>query len=156
MADERPIGIWEKVVRAALLLAIPVVAATVALSIWAYGHHGVAGLLAVTLAAAVCMTGGCLSLSMLGFFQKTAPVQAVLAGVLCRTMIPLFVGTLLAQHERLNAVGVFHYVMVFFGIVLVTETYLAVRIVKSEQESFQNASPETNSPQQITNPTRVS
>ena len=127
-------------VRAAILLAIPVVAGAVAAGLWANQQHGADGVLAVALAATVCFTGGCLSLIMLGLMQQTAPLQGVLSGILFRTLFPLFLGTILSQNQRLDAVGVFHYVMLFFGIVLVVETCLAVRIVNSLQPEQHAAS----------------
>jgi hypothetical protein len=133
VAEGRPIGIWDRVVRAAILLAIPVIVIAASAAVWANHVHGTDGILAVVLAALVCLTGGCLSLAMLGLFQQTAPIQAILAGVLFRTVFPLFLGIALSQNVRLQAVGVFHYVMLFFGIVLVLETLLAVRIVNSVQ-----------------------
>lgn len=133
MAEGRPIGIWDKVVRAAMLLAIPVIVTAASAAVWANIQHGADGVFAVILAAVVCFTGGCLSLAMLGLFQQTAPIQAILAGVLFRTVFPLFLGMALMQNERLKAVGVLNYVLLFFGIVLVVETLLAVRIVNSLQ-----------------------
>jgi len=133
VAEGRPTGIWDKVVRAAILLIIPVIIIAAPTAVWANHQHGTDGILAVVLAAIVCFTGGCLSLAMLGFFQHTAPIQAILAGILFRTVFPLFLGIALSQNERLEAVGVLNYVMLFFGIVLVVETLLAVRIVNSLQ-----------------------
>jgi hypothetical protein len=109
--------------------------------VWGYQQHGLDGAVAPILAAIVCFTGGCLSLTMLGLFQQTAPLQGILSGILFRTLFPLFVGTLLSQNERLAAVGVFHYVMLFFGIVLVAETCLAVRIINSVQPERATSKP---------------
>ena len=70
MAEGRPIGIWDRVVRAAILLAIPVIVIAASAAVWANHVHGTDGILAVVLAALVCLTGGCLSLAMLGLFQQ--------------------------------------------------------------------------------------
>ena len=42
---------------------------------------------------------------MLGLFQQTAPIQAILAGVLFRTVFPLFLGIALSQNVRLQGCG---------------------------------------------------
>jgi hypothetical protein len=125
--------IWGRILRASLMLAIPVALTAVAIGIWSHEQHGIDGVFAVVLAALVCLSGGWLSLSMLGFFQNEARIQGVLAGTIFRTMFPFFLGSLLAQNGRLAAVGVFNYVLCFFLIVLTVETILAVRIINAAE-----------------------
>ena len=131
MADGKAIGIWGQVVRAAIVLAIPVTVVAIGLSLWAHQQHGSVGVTAVALASLICLTGGWLSLVMLGIYQPTAPLVGILAGVLFRTVFPLMLGLLASKHLRLAEVGVLGYVMLFFWIVLAVETFLAVRIVNA-------------------------
>ncbi|HIF33749.1 MAG TPA: hypothetical protein EYG57_11675 [Planctomycetes bacterium] len=131
VADGNAIGIWGKVARAAIVLTIPVAVVAIGLSLWTYQQHGSVGVTAVAIASIICLTGGWLSLVMLGIYQPTAPVLAILSGVLFRTVFPLMLGLLVSQHARWAEVGILGYVMLFFWIVLAVETLLALQIVNA-------------------------
>lgn len=124
-------------IKAIVVLSVFVLVGFVVMAFVAYGKNATAGLLAATLASAVCWTA---SIAALCLTYKTAGtpdgLSGVFGGMLMRTGIPMafaIVGTTLVP--ELARVGLFGMTLLMFLLTLAVETWLAVGIVSASQKS---------------------
>ncbi len=94
----------------------------------AFAISGAPGVVAVVAAGGACLVGGELALLMGALLaRRVGTLQSVLAGMVARLTLPLFLG--LAIHvaaPALTSAGLFFYFLVFYPVVLAAETLLAV------------------------------
>jgi hypothetical protein len=108
-------------------------AAFAALCPWASYQHTHGGIWALSLAAVVCLLGAIGALLLDEMFQASGQMLAGnLVGMLVRMAIPLgFCLFIFTQQGALARSGGILYVLVFYLIVLATETWMAVGRTKS-------------------------
>ena len=103
----------------------PVAAAVMPL---AFALSGGSGVIAATIAAAICLVGGEAALLLSGLLaRRLDALRAVLIGMMVRMGVPLVLG--LVAHllaPSLTVSGMFFYFLPFYAMVLVVETMLSV------------------------------
>ena len=122
----RPTSLWTASVALTLITAavFPVFAG---IGHWRTGWSGVG---AAGVAAGVCWTGGVLALIAAGLFRSSRnAVNGILVGMGCRTGLPLVAGLVLHRGGgELAAAGVFAMILGYYLVILVAESWLAIRV----------------------------
>ena len=121
--------------QACLILVATVLCALPVFAWFAYGEHGLVGVVAACVAAALCGGAGVVALLMVGATAGTpGAVQGLLLGMLLRTGVPLGAGFLLMQvGGALADAGVFGLVLIYYLLTLVVETFLSTRLVHASR-----------------------
>lgn len=98
----------------------------------AFARKGIVGVAASGVAALTCTITGIIALLLaVGLRGSRYAVYGLLVGMLLRFGVPLGVATVFeAAHGPLAAAGLFGYMVVFFLLALVTETALAVHLIR--------------------------
>ena len=92
--------------------------------------HGGAGWAAAAVAAGTCWVGALLALVLTGLWRRTQPLGGALGGIAFRTGLPLVVGLILQrQGGPLAEAGVLGMILLFYFLMLIVETLLAVRLI---------------------------
>lgn len=116
---------------AVVLVALLIIGATIAFT------RGREALVAASVAAAVCWLGGTTALLIAGGLARSGKaVHGHLIGMFFRLGLPLVVGVVLqGQQGALAQAGVFGFIVVFYLITLVGETFLSLRLIKRPDKS---------------------
>lgn len=111
---------------AVVLLALLVVGGIVA------GTRGMNGVLAASVAAAICWLGSIIALLLSGYTSRSnQAVQGHLLGMFFRLGLPLGIGTIIQDAGGLLAeAGVLGLIVVFYLVTLVTETFLSLQFIR--------------------------
>jgi hypothetical protein len=130
--EPKPIGYRSVVLGIALLGAVLTIAAAVA-AVFAYERHGIDGILACIVGAAVCWLSAAVALVIT--VQTTGGPQAVpglFLAIGARTFPPLMLGVASTViRGRLSEAGLFGLIVIFYLIALVVETCVALKLVSA-------------------------
>ena len=119
-------------VRAGLGLLLVLAAVFPLIGGWAFRRTGTAGLLSAAVAFLVCLGSGSLALALAALARRGREgVSLLLGSVLVRTLVPLFAGILLKGAGGVLAAGeILLMVLLYYFVMLVTETWLSVRLIR--------------------------
>lgn len=120
--------------RCAWLIGIVAMVWAVAAAV-AHAGHGVAGVRAVSLAAAVCLCSAVVAVVLASIHSGTqAAVGWILAGDGIAMAIPLATGMLVTERSvSLAEAGLFNWIVLFFLVSLATKTLLIAPLVQAKR-----------------------
>ena len=123
------------VLTAVVLLALLLVGGVVG------NTRGMNGVLAASVAAAICWFGSTVALLLAGYTSRAnQAVQGHLLGMFFRLGLPLVTGMILQKAGGpLAEAGVFRLIVVFYLVTLVAETILSLRFIKRSQADHTTA-----------------
>ncbi|MGD9721736.1 MAG: hypothetical protein AB7O59_05385 [Pirellulales bacterium] len=133
MSGSRTTSVWDSLAHSGLVARLCLVSGLLAL-VWclaasiAYSLAGSAGVVAASVAAAVCWLGGAVALLLTALARgPSMAMYGVALAMLSRTLLPLALGVSLHfAVPALAAAGLVYYLLVFYLVVLAAETLLAV------------------------------
>jgi hypothetical protein len=129
--DRRPRPVM---IRSTATLGLSLVTAFLVLGWTGYVRAGWSGVFAAGVASGICLASGVAALWVSTRACARNGVQAVLIGTLIRTGAPLVLGVILASRGGpLAEAGVFGMILICYLLMLVVETLLAVRVMKSSR-----------------------
>jgi hypothetical protein len=136
-------GTVHSFVRSAILLAACILALALLLLPVALRQRGSGGPMGLIIAAAICLVSGMLSeLIAAALFARATPLGATLAGMAVRMILPLglcvaLVATGQSGRQHLAFIG---YLLTFYVVTLVLETWLAVKRTSDHSTSLRQNS----------------
>jgi len=126
----RPVGLgWSLFwLTAGVVVAFPLYAS------FGFYRFGMTGVVATAVAGFVCWIGAALALWCAAALQSHSPIGGLLAGMFFRMGLPLVVGGLLHFNiPELARVGIFAFVLAYYFLTLILETFLAIRMIPHDR-----------------------